>query len=164
MINTYGSSLVVAGLTGLLLTNSLGAQSSSELGRVELAAVEYVRAKLPNGPLKLDPMQIPAGLAHPNPAKLGLRDSARTSALARALGAAVVPYSEVIVCSEALRKCEMKGTASLVRVSAPQITGEQASITITLITGPSWYETLELTLTRRGGQWAVLRERQLGIS
>jgi hypothetical protein len=158
----------VAALLGLLITSSLGsslgAQSNADVRNVELAAVEYIRDKLPKGAVKFDPVHIPAGLAHPDPPAAGMRGSEGNALLAARLGADIAPHSEVIVCSDTTRSCQMKGAASYVRMSIAEITGTQAKITVTIITGPRWYETLELALAREGNQWKVLKERQLGIS
>jgi hypothetical protein len=163
-MNTYGRLRYNAGLLALLVSSSVGAQADSAARNVELAAVEFVSRKIPEGQIKLDPMQIPARLAHPNPPTETARSAHRSAVLASRLGADLAGYSDVVVCSEAARTCQMKGAVAYIRMSAPEIVGDDASITVTIITSPRWYETFELLLAREGNRWRVVKETQLGVS
>lgn len=124
---------------------------------VELAAARHMRETYRSDTLTLDPsfarpVDAPG---HPN---AGRRDSVRTAALARALGARVA--------SDRTRP----GVYLL--LSAPDVRADTAAVTVTAVWselagsphGRSGYETRALVLARQNRAWRVIRERQLGIT
>lgn len=146
--------LVVLGVLATW-TGGAGAQprSGPDTLAVEIAAARHMHAQHPRTPLTLDAaLQRPD--ATPGTASAGLRDSARTVALAGAIGARVVNGPT--------------GEGVYLVLSDPVVHGDTATVTITA----SWpagsrgrgYETRQLCLARVDGAWRVVRTRQLGTS
>jgi hypothetical protein len=120
-----------------------------------------------HGPLGLDPLFAVAGHAPSESDRM--RPMGRTRELARALSASVRKYTEVSNCASG-KRCGLTGVAAYLSLSEPSIAGESATVTATIRQNtpsprrPRDYETVLITLARRGAAWTVVRERQLGIS
>ncbi|MEJ7809993.1 MAG: hypothetical protein WKG32_06180 [Gemmatimonadaceae bacterium] len=119
----------------------------------ELAAARHMRETYPGQPLALDPaFQRPVDA--PGWPSAGRRDSARTAALARELGARITS--------------DRAGGGIYLLLSEPVVRGDTAAVTVTAAWSGdprrSGYETRALTLVRERGAWRVVGYSQLGIS
>lgn len=113
----------------------------------------------------INPMMVKEGHA-PGIEPVRLRDTDKTAAIAKALGAKSLPRSEAIICSQ--RQCEFRGGDLYVSLSEPRIDGTNVVVTVTVETRSRrrglYYETIHLTLTPEGNGWKVASLEQLGIS
>lgn len=153
----------VSGL-GMIIGSTLLAAAQSGPGAelaVEVAATRHMLARSTGHGFRLRDVTVnPAfadSISAPGVPGRALRDSARTAALAAALGA------RVAVARDSL--------GVHVLLSRPVVRRDTADVTVT-ITWPNvgrgrahtGYETVALTLARERGAWRVVRARQLGIS
>lgn len=144
--------VLVAGATALPCSGVTHAPDAA-FG-IELAAAKHVLTQR-DRPIRLDSAFAIARTA-PGERTDQLRPSARTKRLADSLEASV----------SALRT----GAGTYLLMSAPDLSGATAAISVTVVYPPGrtgsimTYETLELTLQRDRATWHVVKEVQLGIS
>ncbi len=151
--------------------SAIRAQSSTDRVAIEVAAARTMLAHQYNkGSVSIDPAEGAQGHAPSHPGVGKLRPAAHTERLAKVLSASVRRYADVTSCTDGQPPCAMSGTSTHIILSAPIIVGDTASVTATIYQNspskrqPVDYETVLLTLVRRPGGWAVVKEDQLGIS
>jgi hypothetical protein len=129
------------------------------------AARELTRPERGNR-IGLDPREYNGVQVRGSGVYVGLRDTARTRALAERLGARVVARERTIRCSEEPRRCTLAELNVIVALSEPVITGDTA----TMYASISWMSGLAanravatrdvvLTLIRSESGWRVFSER-----
>lgn len=154
----------------LLPLGSVVAQSPDDQLGVEIAAATaMLKHQYSVGPIALSPM-IATPNQSPSTASVQVRPQARSEAIARAIQATIRSEADVKACQSPNQKCKLSGVSALLTLSAPSISGDSATLLAQIVQNspssrqPTDFETVVLTLRRRGTQWAVVAERQLGIS
>lgn len=114
----------------------------------------------------IDPALAPADHA-PGTGGSRARPSARTDALARELGAVVLPSDSVVDCRA--RPCSLRAADLFVTLAEPVMSAREATVTVTILRQTrtrygTQYRTVNVMLRDDAGMWRVTGIVELGIS
>jgi hypothetical protein len=162
----------LAGLTtALTLANETRAQRAADFAGVEVAAARAILAsRTATGAVAIDPAFAVAGHA-PGVSTTNLRPAQRMETLLRSVGieARSSSLDRVRECAPPV-PCRIQGVGSYLLLSEPQVEGDSALVSVTLIENSKSrsvranYETSLVRLVRSGSNWAVVSIKPLGAS
>ena len=163
--------LVAAHILSLLVARDLSGQDSSQIGDLEVKAVQTMLARrvLPAGTIiAINPMIVAYGVA-PGGGEVERRPTWRASILTTTLGGAIEKERESIVQCDASKRtpCTLKEVDIFVSLSEPIVDANRAVVTVTLESKSkrgTAYETVNIEFIRQAGSWTVARVTQIGIS
>lgn len=167
------SKLHVLSALGILATAAiLPAQSQSEIGDVEVAALRALLASgdIPGSSIAISPLFDRPGTAPGHTASGRVRPPERSTAVGRSLRARIARMEDVIRCSVDGMNCVLEGVQTVLSLSEPSLSGERASVTVTArfntrsLRQPIAYQTIEYKLIKRYGKWTVCESSVLGVS
>lgn len=162
------------------LTGQNARSESQEFVDILSAAMAYIKADLPDGPIALDPMEATLLTAdeqgniirHGNDTET-LRDSDISRAVANNAGVRIAHRREILLCADQTEECQSNGVLAHVRISNPRTEGNVATVSYGVVMyqkrlnprdAGSWSLSAILTLEQVGGRWVVTDNRGLVVS
>ena len=157
------------------------AQGQSQVtAEILIAAMAYIKADLPDGPIALDPTEATLFTADEegNITRHGgdtesLRDSGISLTVASNVGVRLAHRQEILLCADQTEECRSNGVLAHVRISNPRIEGDVATVSYGVVMhqarlhprdADSWNISAVLTLRQVDGGWVVIDEQVLLVS
>ena len=162
------------------LTGQNAQSESQETAEILIAAMAYIGAGLPDGPIALDPTEATlltvdeeGNITRHGDDTETLRDSGISRAVASNVGVRIARWREILLCADQTEECRSNGVLAHVRISNPRVERDVATVSYVVVVhrerlnpreADRWSLSAILTLEQADDRWVVTDHQELVIS